>query len=358
MYGKQRRRIGGIGAVLAAAIAVSALAAFSTQGATQEYSIEGDHVAVYNLAGRVSVVPGTGTGVVVTVEPRGADGGQLSIETGEIRGRQALRVRYPDDRIVYGDGQSRGRTSMRVRSDGTFGEGGSWRAGTVTIRSSGSGLEAWADMTIAVPPGQRFSLYLGVGATTVRDVDGNLVIDTHSGSVESAGTSGPLSIDTGSGSVRVTNASGSLEVDTGSGSIIVEELTGERVILDTGSGRVRVSGVRAEALDVDTGSGRVTLQAVAIPDIIVDTGSGDVELDLAADVERLEVDTGSGGVTLRIPGDLGAEIEADTGSGRIDVEVAIDERTRRRTYLRGTIGDGRGSINVDTGSGSIRVLGR
>ena len=77
-----------------------------------------------------------------------------------------------------------------------------------------------------------------------------------------------------------------------------------------------------------------------------------------ADVERLEVDTGSGGVTLRIPGDLGAEIEADTGSGRIDVEVAIDERTRRRTYLRGTIGDGPGSINVDRGSGSIRVLGR
>ena len=346
------------GAMLAAVVALSAMEGTAVQAPPQEYRIAGDHVAVYNLAGTVSVVPGTGSEVVVSVEPRGADAQRLSVESGEIRGAQTLRVRYPSDRIVYGDMGGNSRTGVRVRSDGTFGHGSFLRGDRVDIRSSGSGLEAWADLTIAVPPGQRFSLYLGAGATDVRDVEGDLVLDTQSGSVESAGTSGPLSIDTGSGSVRVAGAIGDLNVDTGSGNVTVDGVAGDRVLVDTGSGSVRVSGVRSESVEVDTGSGRITLLAVEAPDIMVDTGSGSVEVDLAADVERLEVDTGSGGVTLRVPGDLGARFEADTGSGAIDVEVPIDDSTRRRSYVRGTIGDGQGSIVVDTGSGSIRVLGR
>ena len=346
------------GAVLAVVIALSAMEGTAVQATPEEYRIAGDRVAVYNLAGAVNVVPGTGSEVVVTVEPRGADAQSLTVESGRIRGTQTLRVRYPSDRIVYGDMGGNSRTGVRVRDDGTFGHGSFLRGDRVDIRSSGRGLDAWADLTIAVPPGQRFSLYLGAGATEVRDVEGDLVLDTQSGSIESTGTSGPLSIDTGSGSVRVAGATGDLEVDTGSGAVTVEGVTGEHVLVDTGSGSVDASAIRSESVEVDTGSGRITLLAVEAADIMVDTGSGRVELDLAADVDRLEVDTGSGGVTLRVPGDLGARFEADTGSGTIDVEVPIDESTRRRSYVRGTIGDGRGSILVDTGSGSIRVLGR
>lgn len=347
-----------VGALLLPGIALAAIVGASVQAAPQEYRIGGDHVAVYNLAGEVNIVPGAGNEVAVTIEPRGSDAGRLEVESGEIRGRQTLRVRYPSDRIVYGDLSRGSRTRLRVRNDGTFGDRASLRGETVTIQGSGRGLEAWADMTVAVPPGQRLSLYLGAGATGVRNVDGDLEIDTGSGAVESAGTNGPLSIDTGSGTVTVMGANGPLEVDTGSGGVTVEDVTGERVVLDTGSGSVRVSGLRSQYVEVDTGSGRVSLLAVAAPNILIDTGSGGVELDLTADVDRLEVDTGSGGVTLRVPGDLGAQIEADTGSGTIEVEVPVDERTRRRTYLQGAIGDGRGSIELDTGSGSIRVLGR
>ena len=352
-----RKLIWAGGAVAAAAVALSAMDGTAVQ-TPQEYRIAGNHVAVYNLAGAVSIVPATGNDVVVTVNARGADAEILTVESGEIRGVQTLRVRYPADRVIYSDMGGNSRTQVRVRDDGTFGHGGFSRGERVDIRSSGGGLEAWADLTVAVPSGQRFSLYLGAGATDVRDVDGDLQVDTQSGSIESAGTSGSLSIDTGSGSVRVAGANGDLNVDTGSGAVTLEGVAGERVLVDTGSGSVRASDIRSESVEVDTGSGRITLLAVEAPDVTVDTGSGSVEVDLVADIQRLEVDTGSGGVTLRVPGDLGARIEADTGSGAIDVEVPIDESTRRRTYLRGTIGDGRGSIVVDTGSGSIRVVGR
>ena len=82
-----------------------------------------------------------------------------------------------------------------------------------------------------------------------------------------------------------------------------------------------------------------------------------VELELLEDVDELVVDTGSGAVIIRVPSGLGAEIEVDTGSGGIDVDIPLEVRQVKRNYLRGILGDGRGSIRVDTGSGAIRLIG-
>ncbi|NNM33107.1 MAG: hypothetical protein HKO53_08575, partial [Gemmatimonadetes bacterium] len=57
--------------------------------------LSGDRVAVYNLAGKVDVVRGTGSDVVVEVTRGGSDADRLEIEVGEVRGREALRVIYP-----------------------------------------------------------------------------------------------------------------------------------------------------------------------------------------------------------------------------------------------------------------------
>ena len=90
----------------------------------------------------------------------------------------------------------------------------------------------------------------------------------------------------------------------------------------------------------------------------MDTGSGRVVVDLMDDVDELIVDTGSGSVTLRIPEGLGAEIEVDTGSGGIDVDIPLEVREFKRDYVRGILGDGRGRIMIDTGSGGVRLLRR
>ena len=82
----------------------------------------------------------------------GDDASRLSVEVGEVRGRMALRVMYPSDEIVY-DMENRGRynTQVRVRDDGTFGGGNG--GDRVRIRSSGSGMEAHADLRIEIPAG-------------------------------------------------------------------------------------------------------------------------------------------------------------------------------------------------------------
>jgi hypothetical protein len=126
--------------------------------------------------------------------------------------------------------------------------------------------------------------------------------------------------------------------------------------IDTGSGRVIADGIEARTLGVDTGSGSVRLERIRSSDVVVDTGSGSVDVELLTDVESLEVDTGSGSVTVRALSDLSASLEIDTGSGGIDVEFPVEARSVRRDSMRGRIGDGRGEIVIDTGSGSIKLL--
>ena len=74
------------------------------------------------------------------------------------------------------------------------------------------------------------------------------------------------------------------------------------------------------------------------------------------DPETIKIDTGSGDVMVRVPSSCGAEFEFQTGSGGIDVDLPHSLTRREHGYMRGRIGDGGGSINVDTGSGSIHVL--
>src|SRR5256885_192536 len=89
---------------------------------TEQRSVKGAHVAIYNLVGKLRAIPGSGDAVVVDITRAGADAAKLRIETGAIRDRETLRIVYPSDRIVYPDMRG-SRTNMYVRDDGTFSEG-------------------------------------------------------------------------------------------------------------------------------------------------------------------------------------------------------------------------------------------
>jgi hypothetical protein len=340
-----------------AAVSIMAACAVAAPAASQEVqSLAGQDVAVYTLAGRVRVVSGSGAEVVVRITRGGADASQLRVETGLLDGRATLRVVFPDDEVVYPEMGRGSSTQMSVRADGTFGDGNGRDGSRVRIRGSGSGLEAWADLVVEVPAGRTVAAYLGVGGMEAAGLNGDIRLDTGSGSVTASDITGSLDVDTGSGAITVSGVSGDLSVDTGSGRVEVSDVAGDDVQLDTGSGRVRVAGVDASRFAVDTGSGSVTLEAISSPTVLVDTGSGSVEIDLLIDVAQLDIDTGSGSVTVRAPDDLGAMVEIDTGSGGIDLDFPLEVTSVRRDRVQGRLGDGEGTIRIDTGSGSIRIL--
>jgi lia operon protein LiaG len=356
---RMRERTRGIRglAVAAVLVAVAAPVAPATAQTGSRHVLDGRDVAVYNLAGKVVVRGTKEAATVVVVSPGGPDAGRISIESGVIDGRPTLRTVFFDDRIIYpalGRGSS---TFIQVREDGTFGSDRS-RGRRVRVSGSGSGLEGWADLEVALAAGSSLRIFVGGGAITVTDVEGDLRLDTHNGPVTAQGVTGHLIIDTGSGAVDVTTVQGDVEVDTGSGAVTLNALRSGRIMVDTGSGRVTGGDLQADRLEVDTGSGRIGLSSVSAGVLRLDTGSGTVDLDLISNVRSLVIDTGSGGVVLSVPSVIDAELEIDVGSGGITVDIPIEYRKKSRSYVFGLLGSGEGRISIDTGSGSVRIVRR
>ncbi|HJQ19066.1 MAG TPA: DUF4097 family beta strand repeat-containing protein [Gemmatimonadaceae bacterium] len=325
---------------------------------TEQRTIKGTTVAIYNLAGKLRAEAGTGDAVTVDITRGGHDAAQLKIETGDIRGRQTLRVIYPSDRIVYPDMRN-SNTTMTVRDDGTFSEGDwrdSFRQNRVDIRSYGSGLKAYADLVVHVPRGQKLQLFLGVGRVDVANVEGDLSVDVSSADVDVAGTKGNLSLDTGSGRVAVRDATGDLDIDTGSGGLSIDRVTGGELRLDSGSGGVQGTDIDVKVFKADIGSGGLRLGRMKATDIDIDTGSGGASIELMSLFDKLVVETGSGGVTVRAPAALSADVEAETGSGGFQSDFEISTRRVSRDRIEGRIGDGKARIHIEAGSGTVRLL--
>jgi lia operon protein LiaG len=335
------------------------------------HSIQGSDVALYDLAGAVQIEPAGGNAVSVEVARGGADLAKLEVAEGQLEGRSTLRVIFPGDRIKYppmGDGS----TELRVRDDGTFGshvhhhehehadnhdhddddDGGGRRV----VISNRDGLEAWADLKVGVPTGRRVVVHLAVGKITATNVNGRLELETANAPVVVNGSKGELEVEVGSGDVQLSATEGDLEVTTGSGDVQATKSNGRSISIETGSGDVVASQLQATEVDVRTGSGEIKASGVKAPQVGLETGSGGVTMELQGAVDRLDVRTGSGDIAITAPASLGAQVDMQTASGDIDSDFPLSVTRSGRDHLRGAVGDGKGRISVETGSGSVRLL--
>lgn len=328
---------------------------------TERHALAGDRIAVYNLAGKLRVQAGTGSQVVVDVTRGGHDAAQLRVLQGDIRGFNALRVVYPADHVIYPQMGYRSRTQLRVNADGTFDDNdhdGWGSRGRVEIRDSGSGLEAFADLVVNVPKGQRIVLHWGVGEAMVSNVDGDIRVSVAAAHVTAEHTRGVFKLDTGSGGLDVTDAQGEVTLDTGSGGVTVNGVRGESLLMDTGSGSIRGGDIDVKTLKMDVGSGGLRLDRIRAPRVAADAGSGGIDLTFLAPVTDLSAESGSAGVTIRLPADQTGDVDIETGSGGIDTDFSIASSRLARHHIRGTIGTGGGRIRIEAGSGSVRLLKR
>ncbi|HET9152339.1 MAG TPA: DUF4097 family beta strand repeat-containing protein [Gemmatimonadales bacterium] len=305
--------------------------------ASASYTLNGHTFAVYDLAGSVAVTAAAGPELRVQVTRQGADAERLRVETGDFHGRPALRVIYPVEDLVYSvPGNERSETTLRLRDDGTFEGGGH----TIRIRGSGDGVRASADLAIGLPRGAELDVHLAVGRVTVRNTEGNVSVDVSSAGVEVDGLRGSFSLDGGSGPIKLSR------------------IQGQHISLDTGSGTVVATDIAAEELSLDSGSGGASLDGVSVDRLSLDTGSGDVSISLETDVDRLALDSGSGDVTIYAPATLGARLAVDGGSGALDIRLPLKDRHEDEGTVTGILGDGQGTITIDSGSGDVRLLPR
>jgi lia operon protein LiaG len=337
-----------------------AIPALAQAQRVERFTLRGNRAAVYNIAGKVTIEAGSGSDVVVEVTRAGKDAARLRMEERTIDGHAALCVIYPDERIIYRDRPARSNSnwSTNTSSDGECQGGGRRFLGgrRIEVRSSGDGVEAWADIRIMVPTGRTIRVWEVVGTVDAATVDGTLDIDVAAATVSTRSTRGNLTVDTGSGNVSVSGHRGDVSVDVGSGDVVLNDVEARTISIDAGSGALRGNGVTADDFSLDTGSGRVEFGAITAKRVSVDTGSGSASLGFLTNVETLEVDTGSGSVTLAMPANFSAVVDIATGSGGIQSDFPVTGRRGERNELRGTIGGGRSRVTIETGSGGVRII--
>ena len=328
--------------------------------AAGHFSLTDAKVHVYDLAGHVEVVAGSGSAVQVDATFGGRDASRLGIANVAHDG-QALVVKFPSDHIRWVEHGDRSSTTVDVNGDGTFRDR-DWTAGLgghrVRIDGRPGGLDAWADLRIAVPRGQQIDVRVGVGHVTVTNVDGALSVGCSASDVSVNGAHGRLRVATGSGDIEARDVDGEQAFETGSGSLHASRLTGGAVKVGTGSGDVTVESVQATNLRAQTGSGELSMSGVSAPEVVLGTGSGDVSVQLLRRIDRLKVSTGSGGVRITAPPDLGAAIRVTTGSGGVESDFPLSGVQRGSGSFAAVVGDGRGDIFVTTGSGDVALIRR
>jgi hypothetical protein len=192
-----------------------------------------------------------------------------------------------------------------------------------------------------------------------------------SGNQDIAGIAGPLEANAGSGSMKLSNIGAGVHAHTGSGSINADGVHGS-LYARTGSGSIHATNV-AGGFDGQTGSGHLTLEQSAPGSVHAETGSGGLELrnvkgslqasagsgDVRVEGEATGgwmVRTGSGSVQLSLPSNAAFDLDAHTGSGSINLAHPVTvQGSVGRKEVKGKVGGGGVPVDVQTGSGSIRI---
>jgi DUF4097 and DUF4098 domain-containing protein YvlB len=361
----------------------------------------GGSLTLTNLVGHVDVVAASDGVLAVDskIEAAAEDDAHAQALTAKIKidtqvngNDVTLTARYPlDDFDEYFYNDKRHQTFMGIGSNNTS---TTYDGERVRINSGtfGGGVNLHVDFVVHVPKGVHVTVDNKVGMIEASGVDAPLTLKSSSGDMKASKDSDSLSADTGSGDVTVEDQSGPIEMDSGSGDLSVTRQKGGDLTIKTGSGDVKLYNVTG-SVHGRTGSGEVELHDYAGSGADLETGSGGITLDDASgslnlragsgDIKGtslksttvIEAHTGSGDVTLS--GDLGdlVRLTADTGSGDImiktsrvpslHVEASSDSGdltvdlpgmqnvSSRHHEFRGDVNGGKGSAQLDAGSGDV-----
>jgi DUF4097 and DUF4098 domain-containing protein YvlB len=206
---------------------------------------------------------------------------------------------------------------------------------------------------ITVPESTQLRASSGSGEQSISDLDGAVEVTTGSGSLKLSHIGSGVRAHTGSGSIDINGANGSVYARTGSGSIRAVSIAGG-FDGQTGNGHLTLEQTAPGSVRAESGSGGLELRNVK-GSLQAQSGSGDIRVEGEA-TGGWVVRTGSGSVDLHLPEKASFDLDAHTGSGSIDLSHPVTvQGSIGRKEVRGKVGGGGVPVEVQTGSGSIRI---
>jgi len=209
--------------------------------------------------------------------------------------------------------------------------------------------------------GPEVSLHSGSGSVEASDIQGTARMASSYGSVKCERFSdGDLLLKSGSGRVTVADATfGTCEATSSYGPVVGHRLEGDSITFRSGSGSVKVTGGTAKALDLSSSYGSVGATQIVTQDIKAHSGSGSIDVDCTGSCPtdlKADAKTSYGSVDFAAPTDFAGRVYLVTHYGSVHTERPITlsgEISKKK--VAGVIGDGRGDLRLESGSGSIHL---
>jgi DUF4097 and DUF4098 domain-containing protein YvlB len=238
----------------------------------------------------------------------------------------------------------------------------------------------------------------GSGSIKAGQIDGPVDLDTSFGSIDCKNIAGPtVLLHSNSGSITAADLKGEAKMVTSFGSITCNTFAGTTLDLKTDSGRIDISDaacrtclavtsygslacnrVKGDTVKLRSGSGGLDLAAIEAPGLDISTSFGSIKAREIT-TAKLTAGSGSGGIdivcTPATPPDLTAEVKSSFGSidftappgfrGQVELRtdfgsihtalpVTVSGNLDKKKVV-GTVGEGKGLLRLQTGSGSISL---
>lgn len=167
---------------------------------------------------------------------------------------------------------------------------------------------------------------------------GKITVNTVSGRARINANSPAIDIESVSGNIELAGHAVQADLQTVSGDILAPVL-GDQAKLQTISGRIQASGGPWHQLTLSTVSGDVQIAGGPAPD------------------GKLSIDSMSGNVQLQLPANTSATVHASSFSGNLHSDAGSVQKSEHGpgSRLDATLGNGSGTIDIETFSGDLRV---
>lgn len=182
-------------------------------------------------------------------------------------------------------------------------------------------------------------------------------------SIPESWTEGEIEVETVSGAIRVEEFIEARDIGFGtvSGAITFTGLRAdEEVEIESVSGAIRGSNVIASSLELSSVSGAIMIDRIEVfngkEDLQVESVSGAIKLG-ETKAGNAHVGSVSGSVHLTLSPRYEGTVRASSLSGSISADITADHTSWSEKRTQGfSIGSGHNSIEVETTSGSIKII--
>lgn len=193
------------------------------------------------------------------------------------------------------------------------------------------------DLALTVPAAMDVRINVIDGTIDLQGLTGAIEAESVNGDVLVRGGTGVVSLRTVSGNVEASGARGKIELNSVNGHVRATDLEG--------------------TVTAETVNDEVTLRGIRSDDVVMTSVSGDVHYEGSiVATGRYRFGTHSGDCTVVLPAGAGAVLDVSTYSGEFESEVPVQLSEKRGKRFSGTLGGGGARLDLESFSGSIRLV--